>query len=97
MILHMLMRKLKRLEDLLFILFESNANESDYMSLSDLSKIITYVQNIDKAYFSEFGFKDPAYESGETKCHIYFASELDSATFPVKMLLLLRERVHTLQ
>lgn len=54
------------------------------MSLSDLSKIITYVQNIDKAYFSEFGFKDPAYESGETKCHIYFASELDSATFPVK-------------
>ena len=64
--------------------FESNANESDYMSLSDLSKIITYVQNIDKAYFSEFGFKDPAYESGETKCHIYFASELDSATFPVK-------------
>ena len=49
-----------------------------------ISKIITYVQNIDKAYFSEFGFKDPAYESGETKCHIYFASELDSATFPVK-------------
>lgn len=51
--------------------FESNTNEADYMSSSDLGQVIQYIRNIDKVFFTDFGFKDPAYEKGETKCHIY--------------------------
>lgn len=60
--------------------FESNTNEDDYMSSSDLSQVVQYVRNIDKVFFTDFGFKDPAYEKGKTKCHIYFAQDVNSAT-----------------